>query len=131
MKKGGAAKGELVLAIFELANCFRNGWGVSKDPAAARQYYETAANLGDTDAMDQVAWCYLEGFGGKKDKVGLSQLLGIELLLMPGDCSSRLPSTTGSLRRTVALPSVTHGMNTILFIVCFHMTEEMLTNNHL
>ena len=25
MKKGGAAKGELVLAIFELANCFRHG----------------------------------------------------------------------------------------------------------
>jgi TPR repeat protein len=69
MKKGGLAKGELVLAIFELANCFRNGWGVTKDPVAARQYYETAANLGDTDAMDQVAWCYLEGFGGKKDKV--------------------------------------------------------------
>lgn len=42
---------------------------MEKDPAAARQYYETAANLGDLDAMDQVAWCYLEGFGGKKDKV--------------------------------------------------------------
>jgi TPR repeat protein len=69
MKKGGAAKGELVLAIFELANCFRNGWGVKKDPVAARQYYETAANLGDTDAMNETAWCYLEGFGGKKDKV--------------------------------------------------------------
>lgn len=69
IKKGGAAKGELVLAIFELANCFRNGWGVAKDPAAARQYYETAANLGDTDAMNEVAWCYLEGFGGKKEKV--------------------------------------------------------------
>jgi hypothetical protein len=69
MKKGGAAKGELVLAIFELANCFRNGWGVPVDKPAARQYYETAANLGDTDAMNEAAWCYLEGFGGKKDKV--------------------------------------------------------------
>ena len=82
MKKGGAAKGELVLAIFELANCFRHGWGIDKDPVAAKQvrpqrsrapvviglifwegcfghraikltdsicqYYETAANLGDT-----------------------------------------------------------------------------------
>ncbi|KAJ6783559.1 hypothetical protein PWT90_10616 [Aphanocladium album] len=48
MKKGGAAKGELVLAIFELANCFRHGWGIAKDPVAAKQYYETAANLGDT-----------------------------------------------------------------------------------
>jgi hypothetical protein len=70
MKKGGDAKGELVLAIFELANCFRHGWGVQVDKFAAKQvsvfqvldrgeacellsntcgqYYETAANLGDT-----------------------------------------------------------------------------------
>ncbi|KAI1412152.1 HCP-like protein [Hypoxylon sp. FL1857] len=68
LKKGGAAKGELVLAIFELANCFRHGWGIPRDPVAAKQYYETAANLGDTDAMNEVAWCYLEGFGCKKDK---------------------------------------------------------------
>jgi hypothetical protein len=69
LKKGGVAKGELVLAMYELANCFRNGWGIKKDPVAAKQYYETAANLGDTDAMNEVAWCYLEGFGTKKDKV--------------------------------------------------------------
>ncbi|TVY45138.1 hypothetical protein LSUB1_G000727 [Lachnellula subtilissima] len=68
LKKGGAAKGELVLAIFELANCFRYGWGVAIDKLAAKQYYETAANLGDTDAMNEVAWCYVEGFGCKKDK---------------------------------------------------------------
>lgn len=47
LKKGGAAKGELVLAIFELGNCYRNGWGTPVDKAAARQYYETAANLGE------------------------------------------------------------------------------------
>jgi len=75
MTKGGAAKGELVLAIFELANCFRHGWGVPIDKVAARQYYETAANLGDTDAMNEAAWCYLEGFGGKKDKFKAAQLL--------------------------------------------------------
>ncbi|KIV88335.1 hypothetical protein PV10_08027 [Exophiala mesophila] len=75
MKKGGAAKGELVLAIFELANCFRYGWGIAVDKPAARQYYETAANLGDTDAMNEAAWCYLEGFGGKKDKFKAAQLL--------------------------------------------------------
>lgn len=92
LKKGGAAKGELVLAIFELANCFRHGWGIPKDPIAAKQvsllivssrvmkrsfayrpdggwvsaeshyrrdpvtdmvlqYYETAANLGDTGEL--------------------------------------------------------------------------------
>lgn len=37
LKKGGAAKGELVLAIFELANCFRHGWGIEKDAYAAKQ----------------------------------------------------------------------------------------------
>jgi TPR repeat protein len=37
MKKGGAAKGELVLAIFELANCFRHGWGIPVDKLAAKQ----------------------------------------------------------------------------------------------
>ena len=42
---------------------------MKKDAVAARQYYETAANLGDTDAMNDAAWCYLEGVGGKKDKV--------------------------------------------------------------
>ena len=69
MKKGGAAKGELVLAVYELANSFRQGWGVEKDPVAARKYYECAANLGDSDAMNEVARCYEEGFGGGKDKV--------------------------------------------------------------
>ena len=68
-RKGGSAKGELILAIYELANCYRQGWGVPKDLAAAFQYYLTAANLGDTDAMNEVALCYLEGYGTKKNKV--------------------------------------------------------------
>lgn len=75
MKEGGAAKGELVLAMYELANSFRHGWGVDKDSVAARSYYETAANLGDIDAMNEVARCYEEGFGGKKDKVSGSTCL--------------------------------------------------------
>lgn len=69
LKRGGAAKGELVLAMYELANSFRHGWGVEKDAVAARSYYETAANLGDADAMNEVARMYEEGEGGKKDKV--------------------------------------------------------------
>lgn len=126
LKKGGAAKGELVLAIFELANCFRHGWGIEKDPVAAKQVRllvfrptvscpatdsavgstmkrprilaivvcaviraggtmpSAAVSLArcpmgfrmltgcarhDADAMNEVAWCYLEGFGTKKDKV--------------------------------------------------------------
>jgi TPR repeat protein len=69
VKKGGAAKGELALALFELANCFRHGWGTARDAGAARRYYEAAANMGDVEAMNEAAWCYLEGFGCKKDKV--------------------------------------------------------------
>ena len=72
MKKGGAAKGELVLAMYELANSYRQGWGIKKDAVAARQCYESAANLGDTDSMNEVAWCYLNGFGCKKDRVSIS-----------------------------------------------------------
>ena len=71
LKKGGAAKGELVLAIYELANSYRHGWGVEKDMMAAKSYYECAANMGDTDAMNEVAKCYEEGEGGKKDRVSL------------------------------------------------------------
>ena len=46
---------------------------MEKDAVAARSYYETAANLGDTDAMNEAARCYEEGFGGKKDKVSWFQ----------------------------------------------------------
>lgn len=95
MKKGGVAKGELVLAIFELANCFRHGWGVKKDAAAAKQYYETAANLGDTDAMNEVAWCYVEGFGTKKDKVsGRSFSVCLSVRVYFPVCSTRRRAAT-------------------------------------
>lgn len=111
VKKGGVAKGELVLAIFELANCFRQGWGIAKDPAAARQYYETAANLGDTDAMNEAGWCYLEGFGGKKDKVRVIYLnvYYVPILTRCG-YSSKQPSITDLPRRMGALLLGIHGM---------------------
>lgn len=71
--KKAMAKGELILAIYELGNCFRFGWGCEKDSYAAKTYYETAARLGDTDAMVETAWCFLEGFGTKKDKYQAAQ----------------------------------------------------------
>lgn len=45
VKGGGAAKGELVLAIFELANSFRHGWGIKKDPVAAKQVRQTPQTI--------------------------------------------------------------------------------------
>lgn len=68
LRSSGRARDELAQAIFELGNNFRHGWGTGVDAMAARTYYEVAAQMGDTDAMQEVAWCYLEGFGGAKDK---------------------------------------------------------------
>lgn len=53
MKKGGAAKGELVLAIFELANCFRQGWGVQVDKFAAKQVRPLKHWIGEKPAQIQ------------------------------------------------------------------------------
>ena len=36
---------------------------------AARTFFETAANLGDSDSMAEAARCYEKGIGGPKDKV--------------------------------------------------------------
>jgi hypothetical protein len=114
IKKGGAAKGELSLALFELANCFRHGWGVAKDASAARQYYETAANMGDLEAMNEVAWCYLEGFGCKKDKVRarFSHRPGVWRSVFQNVVERRGPSARG-LRRGVmdALVGATVGLS--------------------
>ncbi|GJJ68278.1 uncharacterized protein EMPS_00624 [Entomortierella parvispora] len=62
-----AAKGELVLAIYELGICFRHGWGAAKNKKTAAYYFEIAANLGDPDAQNDLAWCYYHGVGVKKD----------------------------------------------------------------
>ncbi|ORY02641.1 HCP-like protein [Basidiobolus meristosporus CBS 931.73] len=62
------AKGELVLAIYELGICFRHGWGVPKNKVTAAYYFEIAANLGDPDAQADLAFCYAHGIGVKKDR---------------------------------------------------------------
>lgn len=62
-----ATKGELVMAIYELGVSFQQGWGVQKSKETAFYYFEIAANLGDSDAMNDVAFCYTHGHGVKKD----------------------------------------------------------------
>ncbi|GBC05534.1 hypothetical protein RclHR1_06280007 [Rhizophagus clarus] len=62
-----AFRGELVLAIYELGVCFRHGWGVIKSKATAAHYFEIAANMGDPDAQNDIAFCYYKGDGVKKD----------------------------------------------------------------
>lgn len=67
MLAANASKGELVMAIYELGVSFQQGWGVQKSKETAFYYFEIAANLGDTDAMNDVAFCYTHGHGVKKD----------------------------------------------------------------
>ncbi|KAF8665077.1 hypothetical protein AX16_000545 [Volvariella volvacea WC 439] len=61
-------RGELILAIYEVGQCFFQGWGVAKDQKMAVKYYTTAANLGDPDAQCDLAYCLLNGKGCKKDR---------------------------------------------------------------
>lgn len=59
------------------------------------------------DAMNEVAWCYLEGFGTKKDKV--SHILSLDL--PSGLCTSGplscLSTTPASFFR-IPLPGIVH-----------------------
>ncbi|TFK99655.1 hypothetical protein BDV98DRAFT_570648 [Pterulicium gracile] len=59
---------ELVLAIYEVGQCFFHGWGVAKDQKMAVSYYAVAARLGDSDAQNDLGFCLAEGKGCKKDR---------------------------------------------------------------
>lgn len=64
----GVVQTELVLAIYEVGQCFFHGWGVAKDQKMAVSYYMVAAQLGDGDAQGDLAYCLANGKGCKKDK---------------------------------------------------------------
>ncbi|KAI0320145.1 HCP-like protein [Amylostereum chailletii] len=81
-----AVKAELVLAIYEVGQCFLQGWGVKKDPKMAvvslfvavavvrwahkytQSYFRVAARLGDADAQQELGFCLANGRGCKKDR---------------------------------------------------------------
>jgi len=63
-----AVQNELILAIYEVGQCFFHGWGVRKDRVMAVKYYMVAARLGDADAQQDLAFCLANGKGCKKDK---------------------------------------------------------------
>ncbi|TFK76613.1 HCP-like protein [Pluteus cervinus] len=63
-----AVQTELVLAIYEVGQCFFQGWGVPKDQKMAVSYYTVAARLGDPDAQSDLAFCLANGKGCKKDR---------------------------------------------------------------
>lgn len=63
-----AVKNELVLAVYEVGQCFFQGWGVPRDKAMGVSYFQTAAQLGDPDAQQDLAFCLANGKGCKKDR---------------------------------------------------------------
>ncbi|RDB29611.1 Protein DSF2 [Hypsizygus marmoreus] len=63
-----AVQTELILAIYEVGQCFFQGWGVPKDQKMAVSYYTVAARLGDADAQNDLAFCLANGKGCKKDR---------------------------------------------------------------
>ncbi|KAL0578517.1 hypothetical protein V5O48_003460 [Marasmius crinis-equi] len=64
----GAVRAELILAIYEVGQCFFHGWGVPKDQKMAVSYYRVAARLGDADAQNDLGFCLANGKGCKKDR---------------------------------------------------------------
>ncbi|KAK5095950.1 hypothetical protein LTS08_007832 [Lithohypha guttulata] len=70
-----STKDQLRLALFEIASSKRWGWGCAIDAKDAKAFYAAASNLDDVDAMQELAWCCLTGFGGKKDKFVAAQYL--------------------------------------------------------
>jgi len=64
----GVVKAELVLAIYEVGQCFFHGWGVAKDQKMGVSYYKVAARLGDADAQNDLGFALANGKGCKKDR---------------------------------------------------------------
>ncbi|KAF8508480.1 hypothetical protein JB92DRAFT_3083880 [Gautieria morchelliformis] len=62
-----AVKSELVLAIYEVGQCFFHGWGVAQDKKMAVSYFQVAARLGDSDAQQELGYCLANGKGCKKN----------------------------------------------------------------
>ena len=60
-------RAQFALSIYELGVSHMNGWGIEQDKTLALRCFEIAANWGDTDAMAEAGFCYVQGQGCKKD----------------------------------------------------------------
>ncbi|KAF7331784.1 Rap-GAP domain-containing protein [Mycena kentingensis (nom. inval.)] len=63
-----AVQTELILAIYEVGQCFFHAWGTPKDTKMAVSYYQVAARMGDADAQMDLGFCLANGKGIKKDR---------------------------------------------------------------
>ncbi|KAJ3207510.1 hypothetical protein HDU67_007428 [Dinochytrium kinnereticum] len=81
------ASEELSFALFELSQCFRQGWGVKRDKDTGMYYLKVAAQLGDMDAQLELAEAYMRGDGIRADKKKAAQMYRLALAQgadMPG-----------------------------------------------
>lgn len=68
--KKGAAKNDAKCMGY-LANCYSNGYGVTKNEETALTWYQKAANLGEPTALYMIGYSYDNGYGNQqinKDK---------------------------------------------------------------
>jgi TPR repeat protein len=56
------------MALLEIGHFFKNGVGVTPDPKEAVRYFRAAAELGLLPAQTKLAWCYSNGYGGRRDE---------------------------------------------------------------
>ncbi|KAI8851846.1 hypothetical protein BC829DRAFT_373920 [Chytridium lagenaria] len=71
---------ELSFALFELSQCFRQGWGVKRDRDTGLYYLRVAAQLGDMDAQLEMGEVYLRGSDGvRADKKKAAQMFRLAL----------------------------------------------------
>jgi len=64
--RAAAEKGDAE-AQFNLALCYKNGWGVSKNMAEAVKWYQKAAEKEYAPAQFNLALCYKNGWGVSKN----------------------------------------------------------------
>lgn len=60
---------ELAVALYEMGHALKNGWGVRKCCQTGFFYLLMSADLGDSAAQIDVATCYMEGNGIKRNKL--------------------------------------------------------------
>lgn len=58
------AGADLAEAMCMFGCCYQHGWGVDCDMASAVEWWQKAADLGDTYANDRLGYCYSLGKGG-------------------------------------------------------------------
>ena len=67
MQEQKARQAQFALGIYELGVSHLNGWGVEQDKILALRCFEIAGCWGDTDALSEAGYCYVEGVGCKKN----------------------------------------------------------------